>query len=657
MATQAPYGAPAAPAAAVSHQAQQPGYPTYPPTYPPTQGGSKYGPLAGLASKLEDMVLSREPSLSDPRGDYDEHPILTTPIRDAGDPETVSRICPRFYDIDYETTWYFLPAAPDFMTCSRCHHYYIAQSPLAGAFQSVRKGGLRCLFHVPRITKRLWPDAVQSGDLTPLADFMRRRTALPHCKGPGGTVEADGVKWFGSASHDIPGFQACETCYESLLLGTGFANRFGPIPALQGPNKRVCSLAYKYVERAIMRHSINPSPQAGWTEFVVCATKRLSLPPCEEAIVVANSLLWYRPPSNPELRYCEACFLDELGLTPFAAQFDLYDPDEQTDFAVKFETIACNLNHASLKELIFVSLAGRRSLDEFKVHLGNVLDKPRCSTDEGIQGGCWHNFAYAPAANYDVCEGCFAGIIVPHGIQRFYTSAPRAAPSQEVRFCDFYHSSGNYRKFNPRFIEMLATGVFASYGDFVRKWAPVLACPGDGLAENREWYGWDDLPVCLECYETFAAGTALAAGMPLQRARRDEETGCALYSPHMREKYTAACAAGNADELRKYSRERWLVYHETVPRMKALLEQAKAENDTANFNLYMSSTYLGTDVMANAAGSSNLAWDAATGSYRSTNRMASDQAWNRAIDGYQRSQDPNLWQEAQELESKWKAVE
>jgi len=583
--------------------------------------------------------------------------MLATSIRDSGEPEAVSRICLRYYDLDYETTWYFLPAAPEFVTCTWCHHHYIAKSPLAGQFQSVRKKDVRCLFHVPRITKRLWPAAVQSGDLTALTNFMKHRATLPHCKGLGGNVEADKVRWFGSSSNEIPGYRACETCYESILLGTAFADRFAPLPAAQGTNKWVCSMAYKYVERAVMRHSINANPQAGWSEFAGCATKRLSLPKCEESPVVANSQLWYRPKSNPELRYCEACFLDELGLTPFAALFAPYDPDKEASFEAKFEVVACNLNHTSVKELVFVSIVGRRSLDEFRAHLGNVLDKPRCSTAEGIKGGRWHNFAYAPAANYDVCEGCFAGVIMPHGMQRFYTSAPLPAASQDVRFCDFYPSSENYRRFNVRFIEALATGVFAAYGDFVRKWAPVLKCPGDDLAENRVWYGWDDLPVCLECFETFAAGTALAAAMPLQRAHRDEATGCALYSPRMRERYTAACAAGNADELRRLSRERWVVYHQTVPRMKMLMERAKTESELASVNMYMSSSHLSTDLIGSVYGTSSMTWDPATGSYRSSGRVASDQAWNKAMDGYQRAQDPALWQEAQELETKWKAVE
>jgi hypothetical protein len=542
------------------------------------------------------------------------------------------------------------------MICTWCHANYIQKSTLASAFVAVRKRDVRCLWHELRVTKRLWPEAKRTGDLAPLVAYMNRRIELPHCKGEGGAVLAkDKFKWFGAVKKEIPDFIACEACYEGIILGTAFADRFGPLAQTQGPNdKWECDIPIEFTKRAVLKLSCTPNVDSGWSEFVRSVTHRISLPKCNSQPTMASKLTWYRPrTTTADMSFCETCFLDKLAMTRFAGEFVTIDVNKtiQTKFALR----KCNLKPMSISELIWVCNVKPEPYSVLLAGMEVICSSPACFTDDGIKGGRWHNFPNE-VGNFGVCEGCYVGIFACDGMGSFFS--PQPSTSQQALYCVFNSKIEHYSAFSKRFCEAMYMGTFSIYEDYVRKWSSIRKCAGQGLAMQRAWFGWDDCPICQECYETFVAGTALAESLPLQNTYSDEGKSCFMYSPRMRDMYTAACNSGSADELLAYSRKRQEVYLQTVLKAKMLRDKIQNEMTVANANMQMSANWMSMDSMASAIGEVQTAyWDSSSGYYRSSDAMAGDQAWRKAMAGYDRANDPALWREINALEARWKEVE
>jgi hypothetical protein len=401
---------------------------------------------------------------ADPRGDYDEYPQLVTGARASGPPDAIVRYCPRNNDVDFDMTFYILPAAPQFPVCTWCHHHKISKTSLASSFQQVTLKGVRCLFHEPRITKRLWPEAVHTSNLLDVVAYMQKRPGLPECKGKAGAQQSDNMKWFKPLYNEIPNFVACEACYEGIILGTAFADRFGPQTTPQGPaDKWVCSMSYDFIVKAILRHSVSPEPQYSWPALVRDATKRLGLPVCTQESMVASKQAWVRFRQRQDIRYCETCFMDEIALTPFGAAFEYADSSAGPN---KWQMWQCNANSRATREVNYVYGAQKRSVEDYTQHFAAVVAEPLCQGS--VKGGKWHNLAEGQVDNFNVCHACYLGIFVTNGLGPVLSSMPLSAGPDTQKVCDMDPTSPNWKKHVFRFIEASLTGVWASYEQSVR---------------------------------------------------------------------------------------------------------------------------------------------------------------------------------------------
>jgi len=629
-------------------------------TAPFTLPGTQTDPRSSLATYMQGLCLSNPLPTAMMEDEYDEHPMLDTSMRDHGNPEPVSRFCLRGINFDFDTAWYCHPAAALFTICTWCHNNYIRNTEFAGSFERIRKKGARCFFHLPRMIKTLWPAAKTTKDLAPVIEFMKRLPEIPRCKAVGAVAATDQAIWFVAKDDALGnGFIACEECYEGIILGTPFRDRFTQSATMKPDNETwTCDLAIDFVRLRLVRIAKSVDLDKAWDEFAAWTKRRRSLPKCAGTKVVASSQKWYRPrrPMSAELFICEACFMDELAVTRFANEFVTVDTSKS--IVTKYAQHSCHLQPAAmaLRELTWACKVGRRGFDEWVRGAEAIVSKPSCATSEGIKGGRWYNFRQE-VSNFGICEGCHAGLITPHGMQPFLSPTPRPAASNQPLFCVFNPHSSRWADFINHFVEAEATGVFAVWEDRIRMLAPIKLCPKQELASARVWYGWPDCPICEECYQGFARDTALAPSMPLQKQMHSGALCCFMYSTRMRDLYTKACESGSADDLLTVSRQRAAVYSQTVPVIKMLRDRAQAEHEAALANMHISATWNCIDGMAAATGEYQSAvWVSGEG-YRSWDRVQADQAWNSAMDGFNRANNLDVTAQIAGLEQKWREVE
>ena len=585
-------------------------------------------------------------------------------MRASGDPLPVPRMCYSSWARDKvpgDTFPYFAhPAAPDFLVCPWCHDRHLRGSPLAEAFAPVRRaGGVCCLFCAPRVTNRLWPAARRSGDLGPLLEYMQARSRLLPCAGAKGVVAAADTPpaagaWYVLAGQEVADFLVCRTCYEDVAAAAAFADRFVPDPDAQPPGtKYVCGLATGYGRRALLLLSSVPDRDAAWAEWVRGVTKVQGLPECKRESVSASSRTWYRPRGSTGVHFCETCFVDQVALLDLAAGFETVDTSKNS-----FALLTCDLWPLSMRMLLWSCSAQRLGMDAFRVGAELVAAAKPCFTKSGIQDGLWYNLASREAKEYAICEGCYAALFVPNGMAAFMTPRPRPLPAGSAYYCAFNGNFDHFDRFYQRFWTALGSGVFSIYEEHVRTWAPMSRCKGKGTVSGGAWTGWPECAACAECHANFVAGTALEGSLPLRQQYFEGERSCSLYSPQMREKYTAACASGSADELLAFSRRRQEVHRATVERLKLLRDTADAERNMGDALMQIYTNHIGISSMDAAIGvGSSLTWDPSTGGYRSSDRVAADEAWAKAQACYARANDPSLWAEMERLETTWKEVE
>lgn len=627
------------------------------PQSPPSELAETPGFLSSIISSVSQLQISRT---AIPRAAGDGHgqnidilydPLaLATPITASGTPNTPLRCCPQTRIVQYSTTWYYLKGQPEFGICSWCFSKYIAPSSLTHEFEKTVKTGGSCRFNVPRVTKSLWPEAQTTGSLDRLRDYTSRRLTILDCKKKAGAVATDGIKWFRFTRDELPGMAVCEACHEDLVLATSFADRFAP-RSQPADARFVCDMTPTYIPRALEILSQRRDQETAWTEFVKAVEKRAFLPACEEQAVLATSRNWYRPKQHvPNLDFCEACFLDSFGMTPLEDHF----AETGESFEQKLYMRTCDLQLVNLGECVSVCRTKGLGIDFLLQAAARISSSPRCFKKTDIVDGRFYNFASGAAANFGICEACHAGILVPHGVDHFFASEPQlvAGPA----YCAFNPSIARFSQYVASWQEATETGSWNSYENWVCKFAALPVCPNFNLAANRKWYGWHDCTICQDCFQAVADGTSLVGVMELHETLLEEEKLCCLYSDRMRAKYQQACEAGDPTELRAFSRQRWEVYQQTVPRFKMLYEMQSMQQALGMSQMMLSQSYQHANAMSDWVSPSQYEYgNSSTGYHSSQYGVDAAQAWDEGQASFARARGPVA--EAGYLQTVWKAVE
>ncbi|KAK0651094.1 hypothetical protein B0T16DRAFT_453599 [Cercophora newfieldiana] len=191
---------------------------------------------------------------------------------------------------------------------------------------------------------------------------------------------------------------------------------------------------------------------------------------------------------------------------------------------------------------------------------------------------------------------------------------------------------------------------------------PPTTCQGRTPVPNTSWYGWPDCCICTPCFTSFAANTPLVPLMPLQNQFEPSPTVCDMYSPRQRERYLAASATGNVDELLAASRERSAVYTETV----AVILEREAEREAMVARAEIMRVSAGNNALIDAYSGMESLGDEEREEWR-TDAGGVYSSWNGVVAEREGEEADALWvaaveggdggEEVARLEARWAGVE
>ncbi|KEQ68335.1 hypothetical protein M436DRAFT_58579 [Aureobasidium namibiae CBS 147.97] len=528
----------------------------------------------------------------------------------------VGRGCPSGENLLHDAFWFRHIDVPGFSTCSRCFEFYVRNSifelDFTGKLEPGQNYAARCMFGVPRMADKLWPEAVTTRDLQSVKAYMEVRAKIPNCHGMGGVsgTALVGLKWFQAKHNAIPGLVACEACYNAFIVGSSFERRFR-LHDHQPTQKQTwaCDIAVPNITRAFAEHSeVND-----WPKFVAAATSRLSKPSCAGFNAVSSaSRDWYGIISGDvSVVICETCFLDSMALTAFDKQYKpklLPKENKETQ-------LICDLAIPALKAAYGAAL-GYEKHDIFWNTCKVQIKTPICK-GAGMAGVQWYTLK-GGCNNFDVCPTCYSGFICAFGMQ-IYFQPQKKCPPGTTKMCDFCAEAPNFAKTIIRYHVALETPDTEQFITHIRRMASIFPCTGVKQQVAQFWrigLRGDPMGVCPACYED------VLRERPLSHYFNHESSPgkhlCELYSANMRRRWRAVQEASAIQNIRDannnylpdetalanfiaYREHRTQVFIETVPVMDQLLAAAQMrlfEQKRLNMN---SSFYNNLDRMSSTA--------------------------------------------------------
>jgi hypothetical protein len=460
----------------------------------------------------------------------------------------VGRGCSDGANMIHNAFWFKHIDVPGFSVCSRCFEFYIRGSvfeyDFTGKIEPGQTDAARCMFGVPRMADQLWPQAVTTRDLQSVKTYMETRTKTPNCRGIGGVSGAAllGLKWY-QAKHDaIPGFVACEACYNAFIVGSSF-ERYFRLHDYQPTQDQTwaCDIAVPYLTRAIAEYS----EANDWSKFVVAATNRLSKPSCAGFnTVTSTSRNWYGIDLRDlSIEFCETCYLDLVALTAFDKQYRpklLPKGDKETQ-------LICDLAVPALK-VAYGAALGYEKHDIFWNTWRVQMKTPLCK-GAGMTNVQWYTLK-GGCDSFDVCPTCYAGFICAFGMQ-IYFQPQKNCPRGTIKICDFCPEAPSFTKTILGYNIALETPDTHQFITNARRMASVSPCTGVKQQVAQFWrigLRGDPMSVCPACYED------VLRDQPLSHYFNHESSPgkhmCELYSANMRRRWRAVQQATAAQGIK-----------------------------------------------------------------------------------------------------------
>ncbi|KAI0022463.1 hypothetical protein F4780DRAFT_733027 [Xylariomycetidae sp. FL0641] len=573
-------------------------------------------------------------------------------VRSYGPPSEVLFECPGPQYITYQTAWYRLRGLLDFLICTRCFEDHVRGTRHEGSFEAHRqgKGALStCRFWVPRIVHDLWPDALKTGHIGALRDFMIRRPQLGDCSQLESPHRRTSRQWFISHSGE---FAACEACYEDLLRGTCFAVQ---VPQLQsnqlGAKARsiACQAGQLYIRRALEYYMTS----GDWDGFLAAIQGRLSAVSCTKEAEGTRVQTWYRSRRPIRgLRVCDACFLDQIAYTPFEGEFTTMGNDEWGPTELRHRVCTFSIDAVNIA---WASAVARRSFGIFWNAVVVILGSPKCRT-RGTKG----NPSYTiddDRVNFNVCQACYAGVIAPFELGEFFVLAEQA--EEEDTQCDLNTASPRFCLLARGIAHATNVGDFGIFRDYVRRLSTCPPCPRAQATSNETWYFIEDCAVCPECYEATVRGTVLAQSHRVVRLRIRFPVLCSVYSERMRREWARACSTGEISLFLEAARHRQQTYFRTVPAAEEIRRDKRQRMSVALDRGVMSAMHEAVDQHARTIGigdgllhgNNDLGW------HRTWQGAESTRLTQVMQEEIGRVLSPEDWATISRLEREWAAVE
>ncbi|KAF5540690.1 hypothetical protein FMEXI_8186 [Fusarium mexicanum] len=453
--------------------------------------------------------------------------------------------------------WFYHAAVPEFVICARCYVDHIYDTKFSDSFRKVFYDDghkRRCRFNTRRIKVTLLPEAIESGSLDELVEFMGRRISIKDCREQNIT---EGESWYKAA--DIPNGTVCEACFEDSLITSSFAKYYQLLPSQGGA---YCDVSMWFLKRKFMDYA----KENKWAQFCQEFNQRAQIPECPKINTInANERTWYKPKNGPSgLQACAACYHDY-----FYASEDQDKWQQVTGGNFQTRCVLGQLNHI---------IPMHQALDdEDRSIFWNAaweMDKHPFCDREGTKGSSWYTPINDPPG-WGICAACYEGIIKPIGGARWFMK-DNTTKADEMYLCGFNLGYLRAVQALEAYVSARNWGDSKLFLDWTAQWGNVPQCPGKNFCKNRRWWGWGVLAICEDCYVSFAKGTALEPRFALTGVRESEtERMCDIYSPRMRGLYTEACRTGDLEGLLVVAEQRRVVYTQTIMQCKQILSQQR----------------------------------------------------------------------------------
>ncbi|KAI1263262.1 hypothetical protein F5Y18DRAFT_133852 [Xylariaceae sp. FL1019] len=487
--------------------------------------------------------------------------------------------------MSFPTDWYWHPEASEYMICSRCYVDHIHGTSFEPHFkhQSFDDGKSRsCRFNKPRMKEHEIREARASGSLANMVAAMRTRSTIPDCKGTGGVkgTEGSGLRWYAIQSNQVPNFLACEACYEDYIIGNRFANQFTPFLQQQSEDAIwACDMAISYIREDIAEKAKHNA----WASFTAEAKARLAFPWCSDRETVTTAgRKWFAPKQRiPGLVLCVACYCDQIGHSDEASKWELATELVRD----KRAQVRCAVGMFNIRVLL-AQAHERKDWAIFWRAIGKMNREKPCA-DDGIVDGTWYTLPSNPR-EFGVCGACHAAILEPLNISHLW-KRKTGIPAGTKALCCFNFNHPRFGQYIPRLLEMYFTLDPTTLDSYASVYACIPPCSRDLERTSGRWYGWRECLICPDCYHTFAKQGTLANSMELRDAPLADSTVCEMYSARMRDLYTECGAENNLGKLLQFSEKRRQVYFETVPKMRAMIADARAKLNQQRYLNTMSS--------------------------------------------------------------------
>ncbi|KAH8204476.1 hypothetical protein TruAng_001392 [Truncatella angustata] len=463
----------------------------------------------------------------------------------------------------FASTWYSHPGAPEFLICLRCYMDHIFDTGFADAFQEFNfdDGKPRvCRFSKPRVKEHIFPRAVSTSYLQPLIDHMRRRPGIPDCRGADGVLgtvaSTVNIKWYNTPDNSIPGFLACEACYEDYsACAPGLSTFLQPHHHVQGPQDTwACDFALPFIQKQYEADSKNADTRDGWNNFAIEAKARINCPPCGQARSIrSRGRNWFQPIAGPAgIIICASCYFDHVVHSGEESKWHVAPGlTEANDMQVR-----CSMGGRFNIRLVMARAHEVKDFSVFWDAMKKLENHPLCQ-DEGIHDAQWWTLPNQPE-EFQICGACYDAICQPLGVKQFFRK--KSALSGGA------------------LLEMYTTQNPTALVEYAAMYAAIPPCGRDEARTKASWYGWDDCRICTECFHDFAKQhRTLADQMTLRNKWIEGGAMCEMYSPRMRQLYLNCSQKTPAglDELLRISIHRRQMYYQTVPQIKQLIQQQK----------------------------------------------------------------------------------
>jgi len=369
-----------------------------------------------------------------------------------------------------------------------------------------------------------------------------------------------------SGPEAIDGLAICRRCYESIVCGTPFSDRFEPSFKAQGPQETwTCDPALPSIED-VFTHAARGAG-VGWDDVLNVMRARFAAQPCTGPSGSTEPRpMWTLKTPIEDFAVCDQHYHDEIIPSGFSREFTPLLRQQRPG-----KICVCDFTAINLKLALNLTSSLKADFQHFRDAVATTFRTPRCNASGVVDGDFYGLLGpNGPVDNVDICAACYFSYMRPIGFDRFFVR--QNLPRGTGRLCDMAIGVPRAPAYLWKMLKSAITGDFNFFAEHIIAHAQIPQCPTTrAVMDNRKWYGTDEILICEECHydvvrpssfpyavrtcPSFASwhGMLTYLQLPARRPRVDER--CSLWASEVRALWDAACVTGDLSAVAAEARE------------------------------------------------------------------------------------------------------